>query len=47
MKEITVATKGSGRYVKVFCKNNGVLPAWHEYPGVPDHMMMDEILVNP
>jgi hypothetical protein len=47
MKELAVATKGSGRFVKVFCKNNGVLPAWHEYPGVPDHMMMDEILVNP
>ncbi|MCX6872333.1 MAG: chitobiase/beta-hexosaminidase C-terminal domain-containing protein, partial [Verrucomicrobia bacterium] len=47
MKELAVATQGSGRYVKVFCKNNGVLPAWHEYPGVPDHMMMDEILVNP
>ena len=47
IKELAVAAKGSGRYVKVFCKNNGVLPAWHEYPGVPDHMMMDEILVNP
>jgi hexosaminidase len=47
MKELPVVTNGSGRYVKVFCKNNGVLPAWHEYPGVPDHMMMDEILVNP
>ena len=28
MKEVAVATKGSGRYVKVFCKNNGVLPDW-------------------
>jgi len=47
MKELAVATKGSGRYVKVFCKNNGVLPDWYGAPGTPDHMMMDEILVNP
>ena len=47
MKELPVATVGSGRYVKVLCKNNGVLPAWYGAPGVPDNMMMDEILVNP
>jgi hexosaminidase len=47
MKELSVAAKGSGRYVKVFCKNNGVLPDWYGVPGTPDHMMMDEILVNP
>jgi hexosaminidase len=47
MKELPVTVKGSGRYVKVSCKNVGVLPAWHEYPGVPGHMMMDEIMVNP
>jgi len=47
IKELPVAGKGSGRYVKVFCKNNGMLPAWYGAPGVPGHMMMDEIAVNP
>jgi hypothetical protein len=47
MKELSVATKGSGRYVKVFCKTNGVLPDWYRAPGVPDQMMMDEIQVSP
>ncbi|MCX6880261.1 MAG: hypothetical protein NTW21_41620 [Verrucomicrobia bacterium] len=32
MKELPVATMGSGRY--------GVLPAWAAAPGVPDHLMM-------
>ncbi len=47
VKQLPVDTRGSGRYVKVFCKNIGVLPAWHEYPSVPGHMMLDEIMVNP
>jgi hypothetical protein len=47
IKELPVAGKGSGRYVKVFCKNNGMLPAWYGAPGVPGHMVMDEIAVNP
>jgi hypothetical protein len=36
-----------GRFIKVFCKNNGLLPAWHQAPGVLGHLMLDEILVNP
>jgi len=47
MKDLAVEPAASGRYVKVSCKNIGLLPAWHEYPGVPGHMMLDEILVNP
>ena len=45
--EIAVDTNASGRFVRVFCKNNGQLPAWHKAPGVPGHLMMDEIMVNP
>ncbi len=47
IKEITVEPGVSGRYVKVFCKNHGLLPEWHKAPGVNGHMMLDEILVNP
>lgn len=47
IKEIAVESAASGRYLKVSCKNIGLLPAWHEYPGVPGHLMLDEILVNP
>lgn len=47
VKEISVASAAGGRYIKVYCKNNGVLPAWHNAPGVMGHMMLDEILVNP
>ena len=47
IKELAVGSAAAGRYVKVFCKNNGLLPAWHNAPGVPGHMMLDEILVNP
>ena len=47
IKEIAIESKGAGRYVKIFCKNNGQLPAWHNSPGVPGHLMLDEILVNP
>lgn len=44
-----LSVKGNvpGRYVKVFCKNLGVDPDWHSVPGVPCHMMLDEIMVNP
>ena len=45
--EIVVATTGGGRYVKIACKNNGLLPAWHNAPGVLGHLMLDEILVHP
>ena len=37
----------TGRFVKVFCKNLGLDPAWHSVPNVPCHMMLDEIMVNP
>jgi hexosaminidase len=47
IKELPVEGKASGRYVKVYCKNVGVLPSWHEYAAVPGHMMIDEIMVNP
>lgn len=47
IREIAVETSGAGRYVKVVCKNNGQLPSWHNSPGVPGHLMLDEILVNP
>lgn len=45
--KLTVVTAATGRYVKVVCKNNGLLPAWHNAPGVLGHLMLDEILVNP
>jgi hexosaminidase len=45
--EIPIESTAAGRYVKVFCKNNGPLPAWHNSPGVLGHLMLDEILVNP
>ena len=47
VKEIVVESTAHGRYLKVVCKNNGPLPAWHNAPGVPGHLMLDEILVNP
>lgn len=47
VREIAVESGAVGRYLKVFCKNNGLLPAWHKAPGVLGHLMMDEILVNP
>ena len=47
VKEIVVESTADGRYLKVVCKNNGPLPAWHNAPGVPGHLMLDEILVNP
>jgi len=47
IQEIAVGSAAAGRYVKVFCKNNGLLPAWHQAPRVLGHMMLDEILVNP
>ncbi len=45
--EIAVDATGAGRYMKIACKNNGQLPAWHNSPGVRGHLMLDEILVNP
>ncbi|MFN0130468.1 MAG: chitobiase/beta-hexosaminidase C-terminal domain-containing protein [Verrucomicrobiales bacterium] len=47
IREIAVESNGAGRYVKIFCTNNGQLPAWHNSPGVLGHLMLDEILVNP
>jgi hypothetical protein len=47
IQEIVIESNGAGRYVKIFCKNNGQLPAWHNSPGVLGHLMLDEILVNP
>jgi hypothetical protein len=47
IKELPVEGTASGRYVKVYCKNVGVLPSWHEYAAVAGHMMIDEIMVNP
>jgi hexosaminidase len=47
VREIAVESGAAGRYVKVFCKNNGLLPEWHKAPGVLGHLMMDEILVDP
>ena len=46
-QRIAAESTAAGRYVKVFCKNNGLLPAWHKAPGVLGHLMMDGILVNP
>ena len=42
-----VESAAAGRYVKISCQNNGLLPAWHNAPGVLGHLMLDEILVNP
>ena len=47
VREIDVEAVAAGRYVKISCKNNGLLPAWHNAPGVLGHLMLDEILVNP
>ncbi|MCY2930752.1 MAG: family 20 glycosylhydrolase [Planctomycetota bacterium] len=47
IKVLSVTGAATGRYVKVFCKNLGLDPAWHAVPNVPCHMMLDEILVNP
>jgi hexosaminidase len=47
VREIAVESAAAGRYVKISCKNNGLLPAWHNAPGVLGHLMLDEILVNP
>jgi hypothetical protein len=47
VKEIVVEVSGRGRYVKVFCENNGLLPEWHRAPGVKGHLMIDEILIDP
>ncbi|MEI6218646.1 MAG: hypothetical protein WCP86_07080, partial [bacterium] len=44
---LTVTGNANGRYIKVFCKNLGVDPEWHSVPGVPCHMMLDEIMVDP
>jgi len=47
IQEIVIESNGAGRYVKIFCKNNGQLPTWHNSSGVLGHLMLDEILVNP
>ena len=47
VRELVVEPGMEGRFIKVFCKNNGLLPAWHQAPGVLGHLMLDEILVNP
>ncbi len=47
IRSIAVDSTAEGRFVKIFCENNGQLPAWHMAPGVRGHLMIDEILVNP
>jgi hexosaminidase len=46
VREIVVRAEGAGRFVKIVCRNNGQLPAWHNAPGVTGHLMLDEIIVN-
>jgi hexosaminidase len=46
-RDFSVELPGTtARYIKVFAKNNGVLPEWHEYKGQPSWIFADEVRVE-
>lgn len=45
-QELGTKVNGKGRYVRVFIKNGGPLPAWHESAGQATHLFIDEIIVR-
>jgi hypothetical protein len=48
VKTLMVDGKGqTARYIKIHSNNIGLIPAWHPVKGVPAHLMMDEVIVNP
>jgi predicted alpha-1,2-mannosidase len=46
IKEFAVSVNAVARYVKVFAKSFGPLPAWHESAGKPSWLFIDEITIK-
>lgn len=46
IKEFGIKTSKSARYVKVFAKSYGPLPAWHLSAGQPSWLFVDEVIIR-